>query len=283
MKKNYNFTFSLLLTLASTLVQAQVPNSDFEMWAGGNPDNWRTTNLPPLVTNITAVTPAQSGSFAAKGEVVDFSGSPYSPVLSSTDAAFNGFPVSQSYDHFSFYYKMNITSTAVFEVTIALYDASNGYVGGYVRHYAAGTVNTFTQENYTLDYIGTNPATCVIIFNIYDTVGSDPPIGNYFIVDNVALSGTVGINETTVGTPPVCVSPNPSRDLVAISLPGEATGKADISVYDLLGNNVKQFSAGITSLHLLDKKMSVADLPKGMYLLRINSGEKQWTGKFLKD
>src|SRR5688572_17292318 len=137
----------LLFAIFSLSISAQVPNGDFETWTNGSPDNWYNTNIPTVVTNITQETPAYSGTYAVKGEVINFSG-PYSPLMASTDQSLNGFTVSQSYGNFSFYYKMNITGTATFEGSLTFYDAMGNWVASSGGMFTAGTINSYTLANF---------------------------------------------------------------------------------------------------------------------------------------
>ena len=289
MKTNYKRDSRFLISLIAFCLLpfanlfSQVPNSGMENWTMGIPDNWYTSNIPTIVTNITQATPSHSGSYGAKGEVILYSGSPYSPLLTSTDALLNGFAISQSYATFSFYYQMNITGTAVFEAHATFYDAGGNWVADCGQFFTAGTVNSYTQANFTFNYGSANPPVeCVILFAIHDTVATDPPVGNYFIVDDITLSGTVGIADNSPGNYFASVFPNPAKDFVSVSVSNAMSGNAKIVVYDLLGNVVKKLSATMNSGIRFEQKFSVADLPSGIYPVRISSGKKQWMAKIVK-
>jgi len=282
MKTNYKLSLIALCVLPFAVLNAQVPNGGFENWTTGEPDNWHTDNVSTIVVPVTLVTPSHSGASAAKGEVVSFSGSPYGPLLSSTDASLNGFTISQSYANFSFYYKMLITGTAVFEVHATLYDASGGWVADGGQFITAGTVSSFTLANYPLTYGSANPPVeCVILFTIHDTLGGDPPVGNYFIVDDVALSGIASLNEQAGGINLAQAFPSPATDLITITHSDALNGKTEITVYDLLGNVVKNFSSEISGARF-EQKFSVAELLAGIYPVRITSAKKQWLTKIVK-
>lgn len=282
MKTNYKLTLIVLCLLPFANLLAQVPNGGFENWTTGNPDNWFCNNVPTLVTPITQATPPYSGTYGVRGEVVLYSGSPYSPLLSSVDMSFNGFPISQSYANFSFYYKLNITGTARMEASITFYDAGGNWVasGG---NFLTGTVNSYTLASFPMNYGSANaPVEAIIIFAIQDTVATDPPVGNYFIVDDVTLSGVAGIEDNATGNYFAAAFPNPAKDFVSITLRDAVSGNAEIAVYDLLGNVVKKFSSVMNAGTRFEQKFSVADLPAGIYPVRITSGKKQWLTKIVK-
>ena len=284
MKTKITLLFASTVLLNALNISAQVPNSGMESWTSGEPDSWHTSNVSTIVVPVTQVTPAHSGAYAAKGEVVLFSGSPYNTVLSSTDASLNGFAITQSFASFSFYYKMLVTGTTVFEATATLYDVSGGWVADAGQFIQPGTVSSYTQANFAFNYGSANaPVECVILFSIHDTLGGNPPVGNYFIVDDITLSGTVGIAYNTPGNYFASVFPNPAKDFVSVSVSNAIRGNAEIVVYDLLGNVVKKLCSTMNSGERFEQKFSVADLPAGIYPVRITAGKSQWMAKIVKD
>jgi hypothetical protein len=66
----------LLLTSFLGPARAQIPNPGFETWSGvvgtETPTGWVTDNIPGFAVPITKTTAAHSGSFALKGDVVNF-------------------------------------------------------------------------------------------------------------------------------------------------------------------------------------------------------------------
>src|SRR5438067_10554767 len=60
---------------------SQIPNSGFENWTNGEPDQWSTTNAPGTSTNVTKVSTAHSGLAAVKLEPFIAGGQTVSPVL----------------------------------------------------------------------------------------------------------------------------------------------------------------------------------------------------------
>jgi hypothetical protein len=101
MKTTFTLICFFALLFATPLV-AQIPNAGFENWTSGNPDDWLTNNVPTLVAPVTQETPSYSGTYALRGEVLTFAGSPYAPVLASTDMSANGFPYHRPIRHSAF-------------------------------------------------------------------------------------------------------------------------------------------------------------------------------------
>ena len=52
-----------------------IKNGDFEKFTGDNPDGWDTSNIPGVLTVVSASKSAQSGGKSVKCEVKDFGGS----------------------------------------------------------------------------------------------------------------------------------------------------------------------------------------------------------------
>jgi len=275
-------TFTLICFFAwlfATPLVAQIPNAGFENWTGGNPDDWLTNNVPTVIAPVTQETPSYSGTYALRGEVMSFAGSPFAPVLASTDMSANGFPVSQTYSAFSFYYKLNVTGTARLEATVAFYDAGGGWVGGGNQNFT-GTVSSYALANIPISYIGPNPVECVIIFAIYDTIAPDPPVGNYFIVDALSFSGTSAVHGIAQNLLQAYSFPNPAGDFITLHAGIPLTGLVEISVYDLCGKLV-QTSTSPTSNHP-EIRLSLAGLPAGVYSVKLSNGTKQWTTKLIR-
>jgi hypothetical protein len=283
MKTKTTLSFIVAIVFASLNLWAQVPNGGFESWTNGSPDSWYNTNISTVVTNITQATPPYSGTYGVKGEVINFSGSPYSPLLASTDQTLNGFAISQSYANFSFYYKMNITGTATFEGSLTFYDAGGNWVASSGGIFTAGTTNSYALANFPINYGSSNPPVeCVIIFAINDTVAPDPPVGNYFIVDGVTLSGSVSVEEQSTENTFASAFPSPAKDFVSITLNNAINGNAELFLYDIKGSMVKKLSTEITA-HNFEWQFSVADLSGGIYAVRAVSEKKQWMTKFAKE
>jgi hypothetical protein len=90
----------LLLSLCAITLQsmlfAQVPNSGFENWTGGNPTDWNSNNLQGIATPVTQSNDQHGGASALRMEVVSAFGNPYPALVSCTGTGGTGFPISQN-------------------------------------------------------------------------------------------------------------------------------------------------------------------------------------------
>ena len=95
-------TFTLAFICTMFLGAQTVPNSGFEAWTDGEPDEWTTNNLE-ISTTISQSDDSNSGTYAVRGQVVERGGDNLGPLLVS---GYNdlGIPVSEKYDQCSFYY-----------------------------------------------------------------------------------------------------------------------------------------------------------------------------------
>src|SRR6266496_2194755 len=237
MKKNL---LSLLCCIAFSFIQAQnVPNGGFETWASGNPASWLTNNIPTVATTITQTTPSHGGTWAAKGIGVTTSSGDLAPFLASTDMSGNGFAVTQAYSTLSFYYKTNLTGSNALAVLVSMTDASSNGVGVGVMIYT-GNVSSFTLATVPIYYSGSNPVECTIEFTIFDTTSSgNPTVGNYFIVDDLSLSGLASVQENASAMNIANVYPNPANHSASVQYNLSSKSEVRIQVLNTQGKIVR--------------------------------------------
>ena len=95
-----------------------------------------------------------------------------------------------------------------------------------------------------------------------------------FIVNYVATS--LGTTETRQLDSRVVVYPNPTVNTFKLSLPPESLGtKTEVSVYDQSGKKVKNFK--------VSESYNVSDLPKGIYLIKVDDGNNIKATKLIKN
>lgn len=281
MKKIIHFTLTIILCQVTILcAQNPVPNAGFENWTAGNPDDWTTNNFGPGASPVMQTTPPNSGTFAAKGEVIFVGPVSFFPLLYSTDASAAGFPVTQQYANMTFYYKTNLTGTTTFNAFVGMNDASASPIGAGAMIFA-GITSTFTQATIPIFYTGSNPAECVIAFIIDDTAGV-PAVGNYFIVDDVALTGTVGVEEEyLLSTAIEKVQPNPASGNTSVYFSLAETSDVFFDIYDMTGRKyvgmfLQNEAAGRHKL-----EWDVSGIPSGFYVLQMTAGGSRQAARLL--
>lgn len=83
----------------------------------------------------------------------------------------------------------------------------------------------------------------------------------FFLLVAVAVQAQ---NSTQVA---LTVYPNPASEYISVQDPGNEVGY--VAVFNLVGKKVKEFD------FVKDEPMSVADLPKGMYLVQLQDRNRQ--------
>lgn len=272
MKKN--LLFICFFTCIASITYAQnVPNGGFESWTSGEPDSWLTNNIPGTAVFVTQVSPGQSGSSAARGEVMSITTVVIPPTLLSTDNSGNGFPVTQRYSTLSCYYKFNSVGGDVIQVTMLMLDASGNGVGT-ANAIITASATGFTLLSIPIMYFGINPTECIIDFTLVDPVSGNGHLGSYYIIDDVALTGTVGINEIAGSNlQNMSVQPNPASSEVSVSYSLSQRGDAELSIVDIMGKEVmrKKLDNDIPGNH--STMLDVSGLKEGFYLCRLNTAE----------
>lgn len=148
------------------------------------------------------------------------------------------------------------------------------------------SVFTVNSSNYTptLDFahvnipLGSFAGSNITLKFLAKRSGSNPD--EYFVdFDNLSVSDTSGTSGISTFNSPKGIElyPNPARDRVVVSWPGN-TG-AQISMYNILGKSVleKNYETGYSA------ELDIANLPQGVYYLKIQSGEIHRTLRFKKD
>ena len=262
----------------SLITNAQIPNSGFENWTGGDPDSWASSNVFPAgLVNIFQTTDNHSGTYALKGEVVDFFGTNMAPIVQSGPGA-AGFPITEQYRSFELYYKFTSSGGDKFSVNVGLEKNGTPIAQGAVA--IPTTIGTYTFLSVPLTYmIEDVPDLAIIQISITGPVtGPDVHVGSVMFIDDLAFSLETGIDKpATPGLITKCY-PNPASDIINILL-NENSGDVLLKVFDTYGKEVKSmdcYQQNGNDVILF----SVADLPSGLYFYSLNGQGKQYSGKF---
>ena len=103
------FTLIFLFILSAAICAAQnVPNGGFEDWTDGEPNDWTTSNVTGFAS-VTQEDPGNSGSYALRMQSVEMGGENVTPkIIANGGEEGRGFPISEKFDLFEFYYKTNL-------------------------------------------------------------------------------------------------------------------------------------------------------------------------------
>ncbi len=72
--------------------------------------------------------------------------------------------------------------------------------------------------------------------------------------------------------------PNPVNKEINIYLENRSTGKLKVQIFNILGEELKKFEI-TKNQSILNKKIDLSDLPKGIYIMKIGSGQKHYINK----
>lgn len=265
----------LLLAIASSFGFSQIPNGDFENWTADGPISWASPNAPDLPLLVTKSTTAASGSFAAKGEVVQWSqGIIVAPFLQTGDDA-SGFPYTHRPVKFTGSYIFSPVDGDRFTVSVLLLKNDEA-VGIAARTYSNASPNYAAMEIPFTYLSDDTPDTCVVTIALIGPVtGADYHIGSYYIVDDLKLSDAPVSVEEEVAVPLAFTLnqnfPNPFNPSTVIRYALPVSGNVTLTVYNSLGQAVRTLVDGQREAGDHEVSFNAADLPSGLYLYELKA------------
>jgi len=282
MLKNYRFVLiSILIILLSSLAFSQnpIPNAGFEDWTAGNPDNWGTTNVAGFWTPVTQSTISHSGTYAARGEVVNYAETPIAPGLFTANQEF---AVNQSFTRLTGYYQMTNNGEDVLYAWAYFYDANTSPVA-YGEKELGPTNGGYQQFIIDMDYSGLSNQPVAGGY-IYFAIGpssssqnSEPAIGSSFLVDDLAFDNFSTLPEENVSAKPLVYSlmqnyPNPFNPSTKIGYSLPKAGQVEITLYNNRGQVVETLVNEYKNAGTYEVEFSAAQLPSGIYFYKLVAG-----------
>lgn len=76
------------------------------------------------------------------------------------------------------------------------------------------------------------------------------------------------------------IYPNPSTNLMNLSFDATSAGEATISIFDLGGRTLLSQSRGVVGIGSQTLEVDVSEIPRGIYIVRVNQGGLQLNKKF---
>lgn len=266
---------------------SQIPNASFENWTGFTPDGWATSNVPAVVTPISPSSYAHSGTLAVYGVVSSLPPIYIQPLIQSGPLG-QGFPYNGRPASFTGYYQFSPVGGDRFGINVGLFSGGveNGTLIALAAHPFTAPVTTYTQ--FTVPFVYVNPGvpdTCVIQIQIVGPTGNDYHVGSTFLVDDLALVGTVAVGEGS-GTIPLTTSlqqnyPNPFNPQTTISFSISQQTFTTLKIFNTLGQEV----ATLVSDNMLPGTHSVqwnaGNAASGVYYCILQAGGFTQTRKLL--
>lgn len=137
-----------------------------------------------------------------------------------------------------------------------------------------GTLNG-TAQHKSVDFTPSATGGYYFGFNYYGTASGSSPF--FLWIDNVSITKTLGVNETSKNDKALVIYPNPVKDILNVKL--SKAGKATVRIYDTSGKLVLQNSISET-----DPSIDVHSLAKGTYTIQTSTeAEGTRSAKFIKE
>ena len=268
--------FSALVVQGTSNAQT-IPNAGFEVWAGGNPTGWWTTNDSASYVNVTQSTDAHSGSAALRGEVINAGmGFPYPPSIYTEPA----FIMNTRPGALQGWYKAALSPGDIVHIVVALMKGDSAMGGTAVNLSASASVYQPFSAN--LIYLsGATPDSALITAQLTGTSGF-PTIGSYFLLDDLSWGAASAVGPSG-DTPPDRFAleqnyPNPFNPTTTITyqLPaqggvdGKAASNVRLVVYDMLGREVAVLVDAKQSPGTHVARWNASGAASGVYLYRLS-------------
>jgi hypothetical protein len=266
---------------------SQIPNSGFENWTGSDPTGWATSNAPVLYTNVTPSTDAHTGSYAVRGDAVLIYTMVIEPVIQSGPGG-HGFAYSQKPLSFTGYYKFFPQSGDRFGINVELFNG--GETGTLVAIAAAAPSTAYSAyTKFDVPFIyqtNDTPDLCIVQILIAAPYESSAVhAGSYFILDDIAFSGSVGVSEKTDDIPTktelIQNYQNPFNPTTDIQFSIAHAGFVSLKVFDLLGREVATLVSEELPAGNHTRQWDASAIPSGVYFYRMITGSSVETKKLI--
>ena len=237
----------LPIALLPLLASAQIPNGDFENWVdqGGysDPVGWLTYDFTITpggwpVSTVEPGTPGASGNYHC---VITTQQVPLGPTIqgwisAGTSGTNAGFPYTARPAVLTGQWQYGIQPNDTAQVTVALINgATQTFIAQGILEVTGSLANWQTFE-VPLTYFNAETPDTAYIQIVSSISFSNPVVGSFMKVDDLAFSGSVGVNEIGEHAP-MQLFPNPGKDQVTLSLP---PGPNIITLFDATGRMVLQ-------------------------------------------
>jgi hypothetical protein len=292
---------SLLLLSTVVLVMfcaftsnAQIPNAGFENWSPTppppppaiiTPDGWWTNNMPAPPFSSVPVTKsgtAHSGNSSVRGEVVSSLGAPgNAPMIMAginVGGDVDGFAWTQRSASITGYYQFFPVSGSGDRISILGSLMKGGMKGNgvaVVGGYVTTAASSWTQFSVPFTYLTANvPDWASLSFFISGPAGKDATNGSYFLLDDLAFSGTASAVSELAGVPQSFALeqnyPNPFNPSTSIRFSVAQPGHVSLKVYNVLGVEVASLVNQQKDAGTFTVNWNASGLPSGMYLYRLS-------------
>ena len=179
---------------SSTVLNAQIPNSGFESWTNGEPDEWITNNTPPDYIPFTQSNDAHEGVSAIQGTVISLQGFSVPIALASGTQDNGGFTINTRPDALHGWYKFTSVGGDALIITTAFGKNGSAIGGGnFLTNVSKSGYTEFAVN--TLWITGEIPDTVYIVFQVTNTTSGFPHAGSTFILDDLSWGNATDVKD----------------------------------------------------------------------------------------
>jgi len=240
-----------LIAFLPQLASAQIPNGGFENWAdqGGylDPIGWLTYNdvVTPGGWPSTTVEQGSPGAVGAYHAVITAVAVPLGPTIqgwisAGSSSGNSGFPYTQRPGMLTGQWQYGIQPNDTAQVQVALIkwnsitNSTEPVAFGTLE--VTGSLGTWQAFAVPFTYSSSETPDTAYIQIVSSVNFSDPIVGSFMKVDDLAFAGTVGIGEGRSRST-LLLFPNPGTTHIILSLPPDPQ---TISLFDATGRMVLQ-------------------------------------------
>ncbi|MBN2174962.1 MAG: PCMD domain-containing protein [Bacteroidales bacterium] len=272
------------------------PNGGFEDWnsySSEEPDDWFTSNIFGFslgTSTVTKTTDSYEGNFAVRIESkLTVNEDTVGFITNGTfgeDGISGGMPVSLIPDKLTGYYKYSPVGpdTALAGMTLYHYNENQQTTQTLEEKYLKlPAANEYTYFELQIDYFTLpEPDTVNIAFGSgnFDDAGSYIGLGSVLQVDQLGISYKPHIVGTDVMRNELPnVFPNPAKDKVIFEMFGLIHQEASVNILNETGQTVysgKRKFSGAGNLQI-----NTGDFDKGIFFYHIQTGHREYQGKFI--
>jgi hypothetical protein len=321
MKKLILFFSALIIVAVTQTSNAQIINPGFETWTNDllvptamNPNNgdgttgWWDFNYfnssflgssPVSVTRVSDT--VHSGTYAARVQTraytstswnyynawgTPFIGHPYNDTLgilfngnasAATQTYVPGIPFTQKPTQFKFFYqyKPNGNDTAICRVLLVKQRVP--IAGGIFKTNVPTGTSGWQQATVTFTYVSTATPDTLWVLMSSSSLDKNPKAGSILWVDDASVTLPTGVNEMFATENDIEIFPNPSSGVFTIHTETLNNEEQYIEVYNMLGSKVRTSAKSKLSAYTVN----LSDQPKGIYFVKVYTGEKVTTRKII--
>ena len=285
-------TLSLLVAFFGNKSKAQTLSGDFENWDSVStemftdylPNGWgaflnQFCEEEGKPWSVTPTTDANSGTRAIQLKNIATSFSQAATLMTGGYTPENGFvnkvPVDKRYTRLEGYYKYATTLPDTFSIMAFMFKGEDIIATGELRKSA--NTSTYTKFSMPIVYFGgaaITPDSVAIV--IYAGSIENVKEGTTLILDDIAFAPVnTGILEQAELKANVSVYPNPSSELLTVSVQQATHGDVTIELVNMVGQVLKTQKVSPAGNNV-ETSFTLLDMPKGLLFVRVadDSGAK---------